>query len=181
MDLQRRTPGHVAEELRRRTYTSSSCGICGTATIDAVRKATPPLADTSTFAADVLLGLPERLRDHQRIFSETGGLHAAGIFTPDGLPVAVDEDVGRHNAVDKVIGRAAGEGRLPLGGHLLAVSGRVAFEIVQKALRAGLPAVVAVSAPTDLAVELAADAGMTLAGFVRNGAMNVYAGDERIR
>lgn len=181
VDLQRRTPGPVDADLRRRVYTSSSCGICGTTTIAAVRKAAPPLADSGTVAADVLLSLPARLRDEQRIFAETGGLHAAGIFTADGASVVVREDVGRHNAVDKVIGWAAGQDRLPLTGHVLVVSGRIAFEIVQKALRAGLPTIVAVSAPTSLAVDLAVESGMTLAGFVRDGSMNVYAGDARIR
>ena len=180
VDVARRTPGTVPAELRRRVYTTSSCGICGTASIDAVRKVTAPLVDELRIPATTLLAVPDALREAQRIFDRTGGLHAAGIFTAAGDAVVVREDVGRHNAVDKVIGWAAGEGRLPLAGHVLAVSGRVAFEIAQKAVRAGIPVVVAVSAPSSLAVELAEETGLTLAGFVRGDTMNVYAGAWRV-
>ena len=181
VDIQRRVPGAVSEDLRRRVYTSSSCGICGTASIDAVRKDTPPLVDECHIAASTLLGLPEALRGAQRIFDRTGGLHAAGVFTVEGELVVVREDVGRHNAVDKVIGWAATQGHLPLAGHALVVSGRVAFEIVQKALRGSIPVIAAVSAPTSLAVALAADSGLTLAGFIRGTSMNVYSGHARLQ
>jgi FdhD protein len=181
VDVGRRRPGRVADELRRRVYTTSSCGICGTASIDAVRKVTAPIVDDVTVAASTLLAVPEALRAAQRLFDRTGGLHAAGIFTEVGEQVVVREDVGRHNAVDKVIGWAVSAGRLPLSGHILAVSGRVAFEIAQKAVRAGIPVVAAVSAPSGLAVELAEEMGLTIAGFVRGDTMNVYAGRWRVK
>jgi FdhD protein len=130
--------------------------------------------------ARILTALPETLRQAQRTFDTTGGLHAAGLFTVDGQLVAAREDVGRHNAVDKVIGWAAREHRLPLAGHVLVVSGRASFELVQKAWMAGLPILAAVSAPTSLAVELADEAGLTLAGFVRGTSMNVYTRTDRI-
>ena len=180
VDVSRRVAGVVDETLRRRVYTTSSCGICGTASIDAVRKDSPVLGDGVHVSAGTLLVLPERLREAQRIFASTGGLHAAGLFTAEGDLVAAREDVGRHNAVDKVLGWAAGQGLLPLRDSILAVSGRVAFEIVQKAWRMGVPVVTAVSAPTSLAVELAAEANMTLVGFVRDGSMNVYTGEDRL-
>jgi FdhD protein len=129
----------------------------------------------------VLAGLPDRLRAAQRVFDRTGGLHAAGLFTAEGDLVAVREDVGRHNAVDKVIGWAVRERRLPLAGHLLLVSGRASFELTQKAWMAGLPMLAAVSAPSTLAADLAAEAGMTLVGFLRGTTMNVYTGAERVK
>jgi FdhD protein len=129
---------------------------------------------------DVLLSLPGRLRSAQKVFARTGGLHAAGLFTAAGEPVCVREDVGRHNAVDKVVGWALREGRLPLGGHVLQVSGRASFELVQKAALAGLPVLSAVSAPSSLAVQVADEVGLTLAGFVRPGGLNLYARPERV-
>jgi FdhD protein len=129
---------------------------------------------------DVLLSLPGRLRSAQKVFARTGGLHAAGLFTAAGEPVCVREDVGRHNAVDKVVGWALREGRLPLRGHLLQVSGRASFELVQKAALAGLPVLSAVSAPSSLAVQVADEVGLTLAGFVRPGGLNLYAKPERV-
>ena len=166
----------------RNFYTTSACGVCGKASIDAVRTrsqfavADDPLA----VPAKVLVDLPDRLRAAQRAFDRTGGLHAAGLFTADGDLVVLREDVGRHNAVDKVVGWAVRERRLPLAGHLLLVSGRASFELTQKAWMAGVPLLAAVSAPSTLAVELAEEAGMTLVGFLRGRTMNVYAGAERI-
>jgi FdhD protein len=166
---------------RRRTSTvTSSCGICGTASLDALADRCGPVAAAPYLDAVTLLGLPERLREGQRLFDRTGGVHAAGLFSADGERLLVREDVGRHNAVDKLIGWAALDRRLPLCGVVLVVSGRVSFEVVQKAAVAGIGAVVAVSAPTSLAVHTARRIGMTLAGFVRNGRANVYAGTERI-
>lgn len=181
VDLQPRTPIALDERLRRNVYTTSSCGVCGTASIEAVRKDLPAVADDPLRVSPALLAsLPERLREAQKVFDRTGGLHAAGLFDRDGSAVCVREDVGRHNAVDKVVGWAATEGLLPLRGHLLMVSGRVAFEIAQKALYAGIPLVAAVSAPSSLAVDLAEEAGMTLVGFLRGDRMTVYAGADRI-
>lgn len=169
--------------LERHVYTSSSCGICGTASIEAVHKATHfgQLDDEATWSAQLLGSLPDRLREHQAVFERTGGVHAAGLFTPDGDLLCLREDVGRHNAVDKVVGWALREGRLPLRGLALQVSGRASFELVQKAHMAGIPVLAAVSAPSSLAVEHAESAGMTLLGFSRNGNFNAYAGAQRIR
>jgi FdhD protein len=128
----------------------------------------------------VLAGLPDRLRDAQRVFSRTGGLHAAGLFTPDGTLLVLREDVGRHNAVDKVAGWALRSGLVPLTGHVLLVSGRTSFELAQKALMLGLPVLAAVSAPSSLAVSVAEEGGMTLIGFLRGSTMNVYAGSQRV-
>jgi FdhD protein len=167
----------------RNFYTTSSCGVCGKASIDAVRTRSrfDVAGDPLAVAAGVLAGLPDRLRAAQRVFDRTGGLHAAGLFTAEGDLVAVREDVGRHNAVDKVIGWAVRERRLPLAGHLLLVSGRASFELTQKAWMAGLPMLAAVSAPSTLAADLAAEAGMTLVGFLRGTTMNVYTGAERVK
>jgi FdhD protein len=174
-----RTP--VPDSLRRNVYTTSSCGLCGTASIDAVRKRVPDLSgDQLQLSPATLATLPGQLRSAQRVFERTGGLHAAGVFDAAGRLVCLREDVGRHNAVDKIVGWAAGERRLPLSGHTLMVSGRVAFEIVQKALVAGFPMVAAVSAPTNLAVELAESAGMTVVGFLRGASMNVYSHPRRV-
>ncbi|MDG4822112.1 formate dehydrogenase accessory sulfurtransferase FdhD [Asanoa sp. WMMD1127] len=166
----------------RAFYTTSSCGVCGKASIDAIRTRSPwRLADQPmTVSAQLLAGLPDRLRAAQRTFDRTGGLHAAGLFTADGEPVLVREDVGRHNAVDKVIGRALADGLLPLSAHVLLVSGRASFELTQKAWMAGIQVLAAVSAPSSLAVDLAEEAGMTLVGFLRGATMNVYAGAHRI-
>ncbi|MFC3503434.1 formate dehydrogenase accessory sulfurtransferase FdhD [Micromonospora krabiensis] len=166
----------------RNFYTTSSCGVCGKASIDAVRTRSlfPVADDPLTVPAEVLVELPERLRAGQRGFDRTGGLHAAGLFTADGELVLLREDVGRHNAVDKVIGWAVRERRLPLAGHLLMVSGRASFELTQKAWMAGVPLLAAVSAPSSLAVDLAEEAGMTLVGFLRGRTMNVYAGPQRL-
>jgi FdhD protein len=178
--------GHVpAPEVdpARNFYTTSSCGVCGKASIEAVRTKSrfDVRSDDSTVDATVLASLPDRLRQRQRTFDRTGGLHAAGLFTTSGEPVCVREDVGRHNAVDKVVGWALREHRLPLRGHLLLVSGRASFELVQKASMAGIPVLAAVSAPSTLAVDLAEDAGLTLVGFLRSPSMNIYAGADRVR
>jgi FdhD protein len=168
------------EALRRNLYASSSCGICGKATIANALAAAPPLADASRFAPELFYQLPERLAARQPVFSHTGGLHAAGLFAPDGELLAVREDVGRHNAVDKVVGWALREGKLPLRGHVLLVSGRVSYEVVQKAHCAGVPVLAGVSAPSSLAVELAERAGITLVGFLRGRGLNLYAHPERV-
>jgi FdhD protein len=166
----------------RHFYTTSSCGICGKASIDAVRTRSrfTVADDPAPVAAATLAALPERLLAAQRIFARTGGLHAAGLFDTDGDLVALREDVGRHNAVDKVVGWAVREHRLPLAGHVLLVSGRASFELVQKAWMAGVPVLAAVSAVSTLAVSLAEEAGMTLVGFLRGSTMNVYAGAHRV-
>ena len=169
--------------LDRTTYTTSACGVCGKSSIEAVRANAhwSVASDPVQISPQVLYSLPKTLRSGQKLFAKTGGLHAAGLFTSDGELVCVREDVGRHNAVDKVVGWALRADRLPLRGHLLAVSGRASFELVQKAGAAGIPVLAAVSAPSSLAVELARESGMTLAGFVRGESANVYAGAERIR
>ncbi|SBT53139.1 formate dehydrogenase accessory sulfurtransferase FdhD [Micromonospora narathiwatensis] len=178
------TPGvpEPATDPARNFYTTSSCGVCGKASIDAVRTRSRFAVrdDVLTVTAALLAALPDRLRAAQRAFDRTGGLHAAGLFTADGELVVLREDVGRHNAVDKVIGWAVRERRLPLAGHVLLVSGRASFELTQKAWMAGVPLLAAVSAPSSLAVELAEEAGMTLVGFLRGQTMNVYAGARRI-
>jgi FdhD protein len=166
----------------RNFYTTSSCGVCGKASIDAVRTRSrfDVSGDPVRVSAHVLAALPDRLRAAQRTFDRTGGLHAAGLFTADGELLVLREDVGRHNAVDKVIGWAAREGRLPLTGHVLLVSGRASFELTQKAWMAGIPLLAAVSAPSTLAAELADEAGLTLVGFLRGSSMNVYTGPQRV-
>ncbi|WP_456696815.1 formate dehydrogenase accessory sulfurtransferase FdhD [Aeromicrobium sp. P5_D10] len=168
--------------LERHVYTSSSCGICGTASIEAVHKATHfgRLDDDVKWSSQLLGSLPDRLREHQAVFDRTGGVHAAGLFTPDGELLCLREDVGRHNAVDKVVGWALRDGRLPLRSLALQVSGRASFELVQKAHMAGIPVLAAVSAPSSLAVEHAESAEMTLLGFSRGGSFNAYAGAQRI-
>jgi FdhD protein len=181
VDVQLVDRSPIDPSLRRNVYTTSSCGLCGTASIEAVRKVVPDVSgDGLRVAPAVLSELPDRLRAAQKVFDRTGGLHAAGLFTAEGKLVRVQEDVGRHNAVDKVIGWAATQRRLPLTGHILMVSGRIAFEIAQKALVAGLPMIAAVSAPSSLAVQLAESAGMTLVGFLRGSSMNIYTGGERV-
>ncbi len=165
--------------FQRNLFMSSSCGVCGKASIEAVRLFARP-APPFEVAADVVAAMTDRLREHQPTFDETGGLHAAGLFALDGAPLAVREDVGRHNAVDKAIGAAAGAA-WPLPPALLVVSGRQSFEIVQKAAVAGIGGVVGVSAPSSLAVELAEEHEMLLIGFSRQGSFNVYAGSDRLR
>lgn len=170
--------------LERNVYTTSSCGLCGKASLDAVRTATrfPGLADDPVRVTAQLLGeLPDRLRAAQKVFDRTGGLHAAALFSAEGELIDVREDVGRHNAVDKIVGRALQAGLLPLAGSVLLVSGRASFELAQKAVMAGIPVLAAVSAPSSLAVDLALESGLTLIGFLRDGDMNIYAGEERVR
>jgi FdhD protein len=164
----------------RNFYTTSSCGVCGKASIDAIRVRSRFDVDGPTVSAALLAGLPDRLREAQRGFARTGGLHAAGLFTAAGDLLAAREDVGRHNAVDKLVGWALRENRLPLSGLVLMLSGRAGFELVQKAWMAGVGLVAAVSAPSTLAVDLAEEAGMTLVGFLRAPTMNVYSRPERI-
>jgi FdhD protein len=164
----------------RALLTTSACGLCGRLAIQAVGSGALAFGEPK-LPAELLSALPDEVRRQQTVFAETGGLHAAGLFDVDGACLAIREDVGRHNAVDKVIGWAMTAGRLPAHRAILAVSGRVAFEIVQKAVIAGIPAVVAVGAPSSLAVEAARAARLTLVGFVRDGRFNVYAGAERLR
>ena len=172
--------GFDPERLRRSFYTSSSCGVCGKGAIEAVQVAAPRIEGSLWIPADVLAALPDLLRGAQPAFAATGGLHATGLFTPEGELVCVREDVGRHNALDKVVGWAFLEGLLPLAGYVLCVSGRLSFELVQKASVAGCPVLVAVGAPSSLAVELAQDRGITLCGFVRDGRMTVYSEPWRV-
>ena len=167
--------------VARHVLTSSACGVCGSATIDAVRLCGhPPIGPGPLVDLDVLLGFPDLLRTGQRGFDKTGGLHGIGLFTPAGDVLVLREDVGRHNAVDKVVGWALLDGRLPLSEYILVVSGRISFEIVQKAVRAGIGIVVSVSAATSLAVELAESEGLTLVGFTRGSSCTVYSGRERL-
>lgn len=177
---------HVTNPIeagRSRSFlTSSACGVCGKASIDelTVRAAYDLGIDTTQVQIATLLDLPNRLREAQPTFERTGGLHAAGLFTAEGEVVVVREDVGRHNAVDKVIGWAIQHDMLPLRGHVLQVSGRVSFELAQKAYLAGVPIISAVSAPSSLAIETATEAGMTMVGFVRGASLNVYTHPERV-
>ncbi|MEW1640651.1 MULTISPECIES: formate dehydrogenase accessory sulfurtransferase FdhD [unclassified Streptomyces] len=169
--------------LERNVYTTSSCGLCGKASLDAVRTtARWPIADTPPVRVEpaLLASLPDRLREAQRVFDRTGGLHAAALFSEAGELLDIREDVGRHNAVDKLVGRALQNGDLPLSRVILLVSGRASFELAQKAVMAGIPVLAAVSAPSSLAVDLAAETGLTLVGFLRGSNMNVYAGEDRI-
>ncbi|MCW2566642.1 MAG: formate dehydrogenase family accessory protein FdhD [Mycobacterium sp.] len=181
LDLAPGVPAPVVG-IERNFYTTSSCGVCGKASIDAVRTKTAyePRGDATPVRPEILVGLPDALRSAQKVFDKTGGLHAAGLFTADGELLALREDVGRHNAVDKVLGWALRQGLVPLAGHILMVSGRASFELVQKALMAGVPTLAAVSAPSTLAAELADESGMTLVGFLRGTSMNVYTGAQRI-
>ncbi|MFE1267920.1 formate dehydrogenase accessory sulfurtransferase FdhD [Streptomyces sp. NPDC058758] len=178
-------PGVVVPDitLERNVYTTSSCGLCGKASLDAVRTtARFPIADAPPVRVSpaLLSALPDRLRAAQKVFDTTGGLHAAALFSEDGELLDVREDVGRHNAVDKLVGRALREDLLPLDRAVLLVSGRASFELAQKAVMAGIPVLAAVSAPSSLAVDLAAETGLTLVGFLRGPDMNVYAGEHRI-
>jgi FdhD protein len=167
-------PGFDPERLQRSFYTSSSCGVCGKGAIEAVAVDASPVESRLQVAAGLLAALPDRLGAAQDAFAVTGGLHATGLFDQRGELLCLREDVGRHNAMDKVVGWAFREDRLPLGDDLLCVSGRLSFELVQKAAVAGCPIVVAVGAPSSLAVELADDRTITLCGFARSGRLNVY-------
>ena len=169
------------KQLTRHVFVSSSCGLCGKASIDAVHLHFPKVKANFSLSAKMLLGLPEKLRGGQETFDRTGGLHAAGLFSLDGKLIVLREDVGRHNAVDKVLGFAFLNGFLPLEKHVLLVSGRTSFEIMQKALAGRISVVAAVSAPSSLAVEFAKKSGQTLVGFLRGERMNVYAGAKRIK
>ena len=168
--------------VERNVYTTSSCGLCGKASLDAVRTSTSwdVAADPVRFGLDTITALPDRLRQAQQVFDRTGGLHASGLFDRSGQLLCLREDVGRHNAVDKVVGWALRERGLPLSGTVLMVSGRASFELVQKAAMAGIPALTAVSAPSSLAVDLADELGLSLVGFLRGSSMNLYTGAERI-
>jgi FdhD protein len=176
-------PAALPTTLARSLPSSSACGVCGKTSIDNVRvkSSYDVAADPMMVPPGVLLTLPDILRSAQTAFDRTGGLHAAGLFTADGRLLCLREDVGRHNAVDKVLGWAYREAQLPLHGHVLMVSGRASFELTQKALMAGLPMLAAVSAPSSLAVDLAADAGLTLIGFLRTASMNVYTATHRVQ
>jgi FdhD protein len=166
--------------LTRHVFASSSCGVCGKASIDAVRQNFAPVQSDLMLTSELLLQLPGRMRAAQRTFAQTGGLHAAALFDSQGLLLRLHEDIGRHNAVDKVIGESFIKRELPLARNVLLVSGRASFEIMQKALAAGIPLVCAVSAPSSLAVEFAKESGQTLVGFLRAQSMNVYSHPNRI-
>ncbi len=173
-------PGADLDRVQRSFYTSSSCGVCGKGALEAVAVEAPRIESRVTVPFDVVAALPDRLREAQATFALTGGLHATGLFTSEGQLLCVREDVGRHNAMDKVLGWALGQGLVPLAESILCVSGRLSFELVQKASVAGCAVLVAVGAPSSLAVELADDRGITLAGFVRDGRGTVYTGRQRI-
>jgi FdhD protein len=170
-------------DIRRNFYTTSSCGICGKASLDAVATITRygPGDDPTIVAVETLTAMPAQLRAAQKVFATTGGLHAAALFTTDGTLLVVREDIGRHNAVDKAIGWALEQRRIPLGGTVLLVSGRASFELTQKAVMAGIPVLAAVSAPSSLSVDLATQSGLTLVAFLRGDSMNVYSRPDRIK
>jgi FdhD protein len=170
----------VARVVKRGTLSSASCGVCGRDDVEELMARLTPVSATASFAPATIVSAMQRLPEHQPTFARTGGLHAAALFGRTGELLVAREDVGRHNAVDKVLGRAALDGRLPLSEHLLAVSGRTSFEIVQKAVTAGVPALVAVSAPSSLAIELAERFGVLLVGFARGAGFTVYAGRSRL-
>lgn len=174
-------PGSGGRRPHRSLISSSACGICGATTREDLRRDFPEVTSNLTVAAEVLASLPDRLRQAQAGFASTGALHAAGLFTAEGEMLVVREDVGRHNAVDKVVGWALLHGRLPAARCVLVVSGRVGFEVVQKAIAAGIPVLAAVGAPSTLAVATAADFGVTLAGFIRDGRFNVYSASHRVQ
>jgi FdhD protein len=169
------------DRLTRHVFASSSCGLCGKATIQAIQTQFRPIDSSLVIDARTILALPPKMRAAQATFDRTGGLHAAALFDADGQLIVMREDVGRHNAVDKVLGHALINELVPLGRHILLVSGRSSFEITQKALAARIPIVAAVSAPSSLAVQFAQECGQTLLGFVRDQRMNVYANPQRIR
>jgi len=169
------------QPLERHFFTTSACGVCGKASLEALRlRGCPVISDGPEVSAEVIYSLPEQLRSAQRVFSSTGGLHAAALFDTQGQLLSVREDVGRHNALDKLVGSAVLSDQLPLNNHIVMVSGRSSFEILQKCLTAGVPIVCAVSAPSSLAVALAREFGITLVGFLRGERFNVYAGRERL-
>ena len=170
-------------DVTRNFYTTSSCGVCGKGSIDAVRTVSrhSPGDDPTVVTADTLSAMPDQLRGAQKVFASTGGLHGAALFDADGAMLVVREDIGRHNAVDKVIGWALENRRIPLTGTVLLVSGRASFELTQKAIMAGIPVLAAVSAPSSLAVDLASQAGLTLVAFLRGESMNVYTRPDRIK
>jgi FdhD protein len=170
-------------DVTRNFYTTSSCGVCGKASLDAVQLVSRycPGDDPSMVAAETLSALPDRLRREQKVFASTGGLHGAALFDDDGSTLVVREDIGRHNAVDKVIGWAVEQDRIPLAATVLLVSGRASFELTQKAVMAGIPVLAAVSAPSSLAVDLAGQSGLTLVAFLRDDSMNVYTRPDRIK
>jgi FdhD protein len=168
------------EKLARFGFAASSCGLCGKATIDSVSQQFPPISSNFRLPAEEIAALPDRMRAAQKAFSATGGLHAAAIFDARGNLVVVREDIGRHNAVDKVLGYALLQGLLPFDSHVLLVSGRISFEIVQKSLAGRVPILCAISAPSSLAVELARESNQTLVGFLRGKAMNIYSVPQRI-
>jgi FdhD protein len=168
-------------KLTRNVFSSSSCGVCSKATIEAVRQSFPPIESACSVDAETLLRMPAALREKQETFDRTGGLHACALFDRDGNLQHVREDVGRHNALDKLIGQALLANELPLRDRVLLLSGRVSFEMMQKALAAGVPIVAAISAPTTLAVQFARESNQTLIGFLRGETMNIYAGAERVR
>jgi FdhD protein len=176
-------PGFDPERLQRSFYTTSSCGVCGKGSIDAIRLISrhSPGDDPTVVASETLSAMPDQLRSAQRIFATTGGLHGAALFDADGTMLVVREDIGRHNAVDKVIGWAVENDRIPLTGTVLLVSGRASFELTQKSVMAGIPILAAVSAPSSLAVDLAGQAGLTLVAFLRGDSMNVYTRPDRVR
>ena len=169
-----------AARLQRNMFASSSCGVCGKASIDMVEVACRPLPEGPQISFETLLGLPDALRERQRQFDRTGGIHATGLFTPDGVLVELREDIGRHNAMDKVVGARLIAGEAPLHGYVALVSGRAGFELVQKAAVAGIPVVAAVGAPSSIAVSAAKRLGVTLVGFLRDDRCNVYANTQRI-
>jgi len=170
----------LRERLKRNFTMSSSCGVCGKTSIESITRRVAPIASRAKVAAATILPLGARLRESQEVFAATGGLHACGLFDLEGKLVATREDIGRHNAVDKVVGWALANELLPLSKSLMMVSGRLSFEIVQKAAAAGVPILLAVSAPSSLAVELADEAGITLVGFLRDGSFNVYTHRARV-
>lgn len=168
------------EKLQRHFYTSSSCGVCGKSSIESVHVSCLRLEDSVRVKSNVIHSLADKLREAQQIFEHTGGLHAVGLFDSGGKLMLTREDVGRHNAMDKIVGACLFKKEIPLSNHLLMVSGRASFELVQKAIKAGVQVMAAVGAPSSLAVSLAKDFGMTLLGFVRNSSYNIYSGEQRI-
>ena len=170
------------QKIERHFYTSSSCGVCGKSSIDAVKNVftNNPVKDNISINATILTILPEALRKQQEVFEHTGGLHASALFDTDGHLLLTREDVGRHNALDKLVGAALATGDIPLDHHILLLSGRASFELIQKAAMAGIKIVCAVGAPSSLAVEMAKETGMTLVGFLRDGRLNIYCGEQRI-